>query len=117
MPVYSGIYLLDYRLSSAAPSEWWTVGYQQILEFLGSKSDVVRVTMRVPEFDRLGQAAAVRMGLRFEGEIGQALQWNGRSWANRVYGQVQPPDVFHDAVPGRFPGQSSRNDEGSCHGN
>lgn len=86
-PLHSGFYLLHFRLSSSVPKGWWPLVYQEILEQLGSKNDVVRVTMQFPEFDQLGRDAAGRIGLNFEGVVKQAFRHGGRSWARAIYGQ------------------------------
>jgi hypothetical protein len=89
-PLHSGFYLLHFRLSSSVPEDYWLPVYQGILEQLGSRNDLVRITMQFPEFDRLGQDGAERIGLEFEGAVKQAFRHGGRSWERRIYGHSIP---------------------------
>ncbi len=88
---FSGFYHVDYRLHSKLPAESWVDGFEGILSYLKTRSDVVRIALHVAEFDRLGKRMAKAMGFTREGVLGDTVTLAGRSWGTAIYARTWRP--------------------------
>jgi hypothetical protein len=87
----SGFYQLGYRLRSDLSPSWWVQGFEAILGYLTSKSDVIRIAIEIPEFDHLGVTMATAMGFALEGVVAETIALDGRLWGTATYARTWRP--------------------------
>jgi hypothetical protein len=85
---HTGNFRLHLRLRASAPLSWWTSAYAEIVRSARWHTDVVRIGMRVGEFDDRGLAAARAIGLTEEGTLPGVVLSGGRRWGSVCFSQV-----------------------------
>lgn len=71
-------YVLHLRLRSGAPPQWWSDAYREVVRALRWRHEVVRLSVRFPEFDPAGLAFARSAGLTEEGTLAGVTTHEGR---------------------------------------
>jgi len=85
---HTGNFRLHLRLRASAPVSWWTSAYAEIVRSARWHTDVVRIGMRVGEFDDCGLAAARALGMTEEGTLLGVVLSGGRRWGSVCFSQV-----------------------------
>ncbi|MEV4050091.1 hypothetical protein AB0J55_02790 [Amycolatopsis sp. NPDC049688] len=81
-------YLLHLRLRSGAQAHWWRDAYREIVRALRWRHEVVRLSVRFPEFDPVGLAFARSAGLTEEGTLAGVTTHEGRRRGTVFFSQV-----------------------------
>ncbi|WP_410573318.1 hypothetical protein [Amycolatopsis sp. cmx-4-61] len=81
-------YVLDLRLRSDLPTHWWHAAYREIVRALRWRREVVRLSVRFPEFDPAGLAFARSAGLTEEGTLAGVTTHEGRRRGTVFFSQV-----------------------------
>jgi hypothetical protein len=81
-------YVLHLRLRSGAPPHWWRDAYREIVRALRWRHEVVRLSVRFPEFDPAGLAFARSAGLTEEGTLAGVTTHEGRRRGTVFFSQV-----------------------------
>lgn len=82
---------LDLRLRAAAPEHWWPAACEAVLDALLWRREIVRLTVRVPEHDRRGLAAARAAGLTEEGTLSKVTLHDGVPSGTVFFSHVWAP--------------------------
>jgi hypothetical protein len=85
-------YVLHLRLRAAAPLSWWASAYQEILRAARWRKEIVRLAMRIPEFDTRGLQAARALGLTEEGTLADVVVHNGQRYGTVYFAQIWTPE-------------------------
>ncbi len=94
----SAHYELAFRLRAGTPDAWWADAYRRIAAGLAWRSEVVRLTVPVFEFDERLLRILRGLGLDEEGLLEAVVLNNGR-----LYGQYSFAQVRGDGFPLRQP--------------
>ncbi|MET8995648.1 hypothetical protein [Amycolatopsis sp. Hca4] len=81
-------YVLHLRLRSDAPTHWWAEVYREIVRALRWRREIVRLSVRFPEFDPAGLAFARSAGLTEEGTLAGVTTRDGRRRGTVFFSQV-----------------------------
>ncbi|WP_410667784.1 hypothetical protein [Amycolatopsis sp. cmx-4-68] len=81
-------YVLHLRLRSGAPPHWWGDAYREIVRALRWRRELVRLSVRFPEFDPAGLAFAREAGLTEEGTLAGVTTHEGRRRGTVFFSQV-----------------------------
>ncbi|MEU0530775.1 hypothetical protein [Amycolatopsis tolypomycina] len=81
-------YVLHLRLRSDVPLHWWHDAYREIVHALRWRHELVRLSVRFPEFDPAGLAFARSAGLTEEGTLAGVTTHEGRRRGTVFFSQV-----------------------------
>jgi hypothetical protein len=81
-------YVLHLRLRSGTPTHWWRAAYREIVRALRWRHELVRLSVRFPEFDPDGLAFARSAGLTEEGTLAGVTTHEGRRRGTVFFSQV-----------------------------
>lgn len=84
-------YALYLRLRAAAPVSWWQSAYQEIVRAFRWRREIVRLVMRLPEFDERGRQIAHVLGLTEEGILAEVTVYDGRRHGQVFFAQIWTP--------------------------
>ncbi|MFE0651511.1 hypothetical protein ACFVZH_23265 [Streptomyces sp. NPDC059534] len=82
---------VDLRLRAAAPEHWWPAAYAAVRDALLWRRELVRVTVRIPEHDHRGIAAARAAGLTEEGTLAKVTLHDGVPCGTVFFSQIWDP--------------------------
>ncbi|WP_353942657.1 hypothetical protein ABII15_14030 [Streptomyces sp. HUAS MG91] len=82
---------IDLCLRAGAPEHWWPAAYAAVRDALLWRRELVRVTVRIPEHDRRGLAAARAAGLTEEGTLGKVVLHDGARYGTVFFSQIWEP--------------------------
>ncbi|WP_086848234.1 hypothetical protein [Amycolatopsis kentuckyensis] len=81
-------YVLHLRLRSTTPTHWWCDAYREIVRALRWRHELVRLSVRFPEFDPAGLAFAREAGLTEEGTLAGVTTYEGRRRGTVFFSRV-----------------------------
>jgi hypothetical protein len=84
-------YLLELRLRASAELSWWVEAYQEVVRALRWRHEVVRLALRLPEFDERGRQFARLLGLTEEGTLAGVTVHNGQRYGLVYFAQIWTP--------------------------
>jgi hypothetical protein len=84
-------YQLHLRLRASAPTVWWTAAYEEIVRAARWRSQLVRLTALVGEYDERGLGAADAIGLTREGTLAGVVVRGGRRYGYVYFSQIWTP--------------------------
>lgn len=84
-------YQLEFRLRSSAPPSWWRAAYEEIVRALRWRRELVRILVRVGEYDERALAAARDIGLDDEGTLEHLVVLDGRRHGHVFFSQIWAP--------------------------
>ena len=84
-------YRLDLRLHAAAPPAWWRGAFAEVVRATRWRREVVRLALRVAEFDQRGLAITRSLGLTEEGVLTDTTIHEGRRYGYVFFSRVWTP--------------------------
>jgi hypothetical protein len=82
---------IDLRLCGLAPEPWWPAAFEEVVRGLRWRREIVRVTVRVGEYDTRGRAAARAAGLTEEGTLGHIALHDGVRCGTVFFSRIWAP--------------------------
>ena len=82
---------LNLRLHAAAPSAWWRAAFDEVVRATLWRREVVRLALRVGEFDQRALAIARSLGLTEEGVLADTTLHEGRRYGYVFFSRLWTP--------------------------
>ncbi len=89
---HAGHWELHLRLRSDADQLLWLTAYKQAIEALRYRTGIVRITVRVGEYDTTGRRAALEAGMQPEGTLTEVVRHDGEHVGICHFSLIWPPE-------------------------